>query len=67
MCALRDDAVMTQFCACADRSRAAGRSRRAAVSRCYGVTGCVPQSPPPSSRSDVFVTWKSPLPSALTV
>jgi hypothetical protein len=33
----------------------------------YGVTGCVPQSPPPSSRSGVFVTWKRPLPSGLTV
>jgi hypothetical protein len=33
----------------------------------YGVSGCVPQSPLNSLMSGVCVTWKSPLPSALTV
>ena len=35
--------------------------------RSYGVTGCVPQSALPSSISGVFVSWKRPVPSALTV
>jgi hypothetical protein len=34
---------------------------------CYGVTGCVPQSPLNSARSGVYVTWKRPLPFAFTV
>jgi hypothetical protein len=56
------------------RSTAASR-KPAAAGKClflcpraaYGVSGCVPQSPLNSLMSGVCVTWKRPLPSALTV